>query len=194
MNIEEQAKIIQTNIAHEQRNAGGSYWEVHAQSNMKFAMATWPAKRLDETAIENPRFFKARYGFEACTLARIKVIAFQRKFDLLDSEITSLKKSGFLKVDRQSLRIDKSYLVPLLGWLQIGMLGMVIAMLIAMIGFSKAPEWKQGVGFALLGLILAPTLVWIARSCILPRRLLKDCGALDDEAGSAAGPGRSPAV
>lgn len=194
MDSGEHVKIFQTNIASEQRNAGGNYWEVHAQSNMKFAMATWPAKRLDETAIENPRFFKARYGFETCTLARIKVIAFQRKFDLLDSEITLLRRGSFLKADRQGFRIDKSYLVPLLGWLQSGVLAIVIIMLFAMIGFSKAPEWKQAVGYVLLGLISASTLIWIARSCILPRRLLKECGALNDDAGSTKGAGRGSVV
>ncbi|MDZ7921690.1 hypothetical protein [Rhodoferax sp.] len=84
MNTEEQAQIFQTNFANEQRNAAHDYWEVHAQNNIKFALTTWSPKKLDETAIENPRFFKARFGFDACTIVRIIVIAFQRKFDLLD--------------------------------------------------------------------------------------------------------------
>ena len=194
MDTGEQAPIFQTNIASEQRNAGGNYWEVHTQSDMKFAMATWPTKRMDETAIENPRFFKARFGFETSTLARIKVIAFQQKYDLLDSEIKLLKRGGLLKADRQGFRIDKSYVSPLLGWFQISMLGTMVTLLFLTIAYSKAPEWKQAVGYALIGLIAAPTLVWIARSCILPRRLLKECGALDDAASSTEESGRSSVV
>lgn len=191
MDTEEQVKIFQTNIANEQRNAGGNYWEVHAQSDMKFAMATWPAKRLDDTAIENPRFFKARFGFEASTFARIKVIAFQRQFDLLDSEIKFLKRGGVLKTTRQGLRIDKSYVSPLLGWMQIAMLGTMVTMMLFTIALSKAPELKQAVGYALIGFIVAPTLIWIARTCILPRRLLKECGALDERTDSAEEPDRN---
>lgn len=186
MNPEEQARIFQTNVANEQRNAARDYWEVHAQSNMKFAMATWPAKRLDETAIENPRFFKARFGFEASTIARIKVIAFQRKFDLLDSDITLLKRGSLLKVDRQGIRIDESYLMPLLGWLQISALGIAMTILLTMNGFSAAPEWKQAIGCVLLGLIFASTLIWIIRSCLLPWRLLKECGVLGKVSGKYA--------
>lgn len=81
MKNEEQAKNIQVNIANEQRNAARDYWEVHAHGNLKYTMAVWPQARLDEQAIENSRFFKARFGFEANTIARIKVIAFQKKFD-----------------------------------------------------------------------------------------------------------------
>lgn len=169
-----------------------NYLEVHAQSNMKFAMAAWPAKRLDETAIENPGFFKGRFGFETCVLMRIKVIAFQRKHDLLDSEIMRLKKSGFLKADRRGFRIDKGYAMPLLGWFQIAMMIAMVTLMLLTIAFSKTPEWKQALGYVLIGLIVAPALIWIARTCILPRRLLKECGALHDVASQSEKTGANP--
>lgn len=193
MKNEEQAKNIQVNIANEQRNAARDYWEVHAQGNLKYTMAVWPQARLDEQAIENSRFFKARFGFEANTIARIKVIAFQRKFDLQDSQIKMLKRSSFLRVTRHGIRVDKSLLVPILGWMQIVMLSAVIMMLGSMVAYSTAPEWKQASGFMLLGSILILTLMWVLKSCVLPRRLLKEYGVLCDYGDLPVVPAATPA-
>lgn len=192
MKNEEQAKNIQVNIANEQRNAARDFWEVHAQGNLKYTMAVWPQARLDEQAIENSRFFKARFGFEANTIARIKVIAFQRKFDFQDSQIKMLKRSSFLRVTRHGIRVDKSLLVPILGWMQVVMLSIVILMLGSMVAYSKAPEWEQASGFMLLGIVLILTMIWVLKSCVMPRSLLKEYGVLSDHGDLTAAPAATP--
>jgi len=180
MDNEAQDKIIQVNFANEQRNAARDFCEVHTQSNLKYVMAVWPQARLDEQAIENCRFFKARFGFEATKEARSDVIAFQQRFGFYDSQIAMLKRSSFIRVDRHGVRVDKSLLVPVLGWMQIAMLSGVILMLGSMVAYSNSPEWKQAVGYMILGVVSFMTLMWVLKSCVLPRGLLKEYGVLSD--------------
>jgi len=181
MDNEAQDKIIQVNFANEQRNAARDFCEVHTQSNLKYVMAVWPQARLDEQAIENCRFFKARFGFEATKEARSDVIAFQQKFGFFDSQIAMLKRSSFIRVDMNGMRIDKSVLVPVLGWMQIAMLSSVILILASMVAYSNSPEWKQAVGYMILGVVSFMTLMWVLKSCVLPRGLLKEYGVLRDQ-------------
>jgi hypothetical protein len=181
MPTEDQTQFVQTNTGTDQRSAARDYFEYNGHGSIEFAMATWTTEKLNVTAARNPRLFKHRYGFEASTPIRSEVIAFQSAYDLQDSDIKRLKRTGFIQIRRHTMKVDKSLLMPVLGWLQILLLGGMVSLMFLMIGTSSAPEWKQGLGFAVLGLFAAVFIALIARIYILPRKVLKDCGALAEK-------------
>lgn len=168
----------QTNIGSEQRNAARDYLEFHNQTSVAFVLSTWSAQKLDRTAIENSRFFEERYGFQAPKPARIKFIEYQRKHELLDIEASSLKKTGFIQITRQDIRVDTSLLMPALGWFQMLLLIGMVALMLQVILTSQVPDLEKIFGTGLLSSIFLATAAWIIKTCIRPRQLLNECGAL----------------
>jgi hypothetical protein len=181
MPIESQTQFVQTNTGTDQRNAARDYFEYNGYGSVEFAMATWTTEKLNVTAAENPRLFKHRFGFEASTPIRSEVIAFQSSYDLQDSDIKLLKRSGCMQIRRNSMKIDKSLFMPVVGWLQICLFSCLVSLMLLIVGTSSAPEWKQGLGFSVLGLFAAVFTALIVKTYIMPRKILKDCGALAEK-------------
>jgi hypothetical protein len=179
MQPEQQDRVIQLNLADAQRIAGRDYHEHVTPSTVELMLATWDMEKLDHQAKTNPYMFKLRYKFEATTVVRSQVVDFQRKYDLSDREIRWLKRSGLVRTTRTEMRIDTSRTMPILGWAQIAFFSLIIALMVLQVGFSKAPEWQQGLGFlSLLGFWFS--IAWVMNKLyIWPWQVLKQAGVMD---------------
>jgi hypothetical protein len=170
----------QFNLATEQRNAARDYFEFASQGSVEFALTTWSPEQLDKTAKVNSEFFKRRYGFEATTPVRAMVIEFQRKYDLLDRNIWWLRRAGHLRTTRTDLTVDTGLFMSVIGWVQMVLMGLLFGLMFLQIYVSKAPEWKQLLGFILVGAIWLGVIAVIVKLYIEPFRTLKQCGAVAD--------------
>jgi hypothetical protein len=112
---------------------------------------------------------------------RAKVIAFQRKYDLLDRNIFWLRRAGHLQIARTELTVDTGLLTPVLGWVQMVFMGLLLIAMFLHIYISNAPEWKQIIGFVSVGVIWLGIFAAIVKMFIEPRRILKQCGAITAE-------------
>lgn len=179
MQPEQHDRVIQLNLADAQRIAARDYHEHVTPSTVELMLATWDMEKLDHQAKTNPYMFKLRYKFEETTIVRSQVVDFQRKHDLSDREIFWLKRSGHVRTTRTVMRIDTSRTLPILGWAQIVFFSLIIVLMVLQVGFSKAPEWQQGLGFlSLLGLWFS--IVWVMNKLyIWPRQVLMQAGAMD---------------
>ena len=184
----------QYNLAAEQRSAARDYFEFASQGSVEFVLTTWSPERLDNTAKVNPILFERRYGFEATTPVRAKVIEFQRKYDLLDRNIWWLRRAGHLRTTRTDLTVDTGILMSVLGWIQMVFMGLLFCLMFLQIYVSKAPEWKQFIGYILVGSVWLGVIAMIIKLYVQPRRTLKQCGAVAGErkAKSDASVGATP--
>lgn len=155
-----QDKVIQLIFGQDHRSAGRNYYEFLVPGSIKLVLATWPKAKLDRIAKGNGDLFGYRFGFKTTSVVRAKVIDFQNKYDLSDSEIRWLKRAGHLRLTRTELTIDASRLVPIYGWIQVSLLSSVLAAAIFAAGYSAEPEWKRAlhqVSFVHCGLLVAPS-------------------------------------
>ncbi|MDO8455301.1 MAG: hypothetical protein Q7T07_00100 [Burkholderiaceae bacterium] len=178
MRQERQDDVIQFNLANEQRNAAGDYHEYVTPSTVELVLATWDMDKLDRTAKANPSMFKLRYGFEATTVVRTQVVDFQKRYDLSDLEIRWLKRSGHIRITRTDMRVDVSRTMPILGWAQLVFFSLVVLLLVLQVGFSEAPQWKQGLGFMLLGGFWFGIAWVMLKLYISPWQVLKQAGVV----------------
>lgn len=170
-----QTDSAQPNTASEQCSPTRIYCEIDRPQDINLVLATWPAEKLDATAIENSRFFIARFGFDAYTVARLKVVAFQRQFDLTDNQIHYLQRAGFLRAERSGLRVESC---TLLGWTQIALLVVLNLLILDTISTAHMPPWQKCLGLIFFVVIFATSLEWVSKSYVKPKRLLQACGAL----------------
>ena len=178
MQQEPKDRVIQLNLAPVERNAGRDYHEHGSAGTVQQMLATWDMDKLDRQAKTNPYMFKIRYGFEATTAVRAKVVDFQKRYELYDVEIKWLKRSGHIRTTRQDMRIDASRTMPIIGWTQVGFFTLVVALMVLQICFSGAPEWKQGLGLLLLTSFWFG-IAWVMhRLYIGPWQILKRAGVI----------------
>lgn len=179
MHQEQQDRVVQLNVATVQRNAGRDYHEHVTPGTVELMLATWDMDKLDTQAKTNPYMFKLRYGFEATTAVRARVMGFQKRYDLSDCEIRWLKRSGHIRTTRTDMRIDTSRTTPAIGWAQVVFFTLVIALLVLQVGFSDSPQWKQGLGFLLLASFWFG-IAWVMHKLYIgPWQILKHAGVID---------------
>lgn len=175
MKPEIQTASTQPHIGSEQCSPTRYSYEFNRLQDINLVLATWPAEKLDAAAIENSRFFKARFGFDACTVVRLKVVAFQRRFDLTDNQIHFLQRAGFLRAERSGLRVESC---TLLGWTQIALLVFMNLLILDTISIAHVPSWQKYLGLILFIVISVTSREWVSKSYVKPKRLLQACGAL----------------
>jgi hypothetical protein len=171
----------QFNVATEQRNAARDYFESTGIGSINVALATWTPERLDETSQFNPNLFASRFGFSGTGPVRSQVIAFQRKYDLLDNEIWWLRRAGHIQVTRTGIKIDISALMPILGLIQVALFSLMIVLMFLQVEVSSAPEWKKALGYSGVGIFGGAMLFVLIKLYIVPWRTLSECGAIKDE-------------
>ena len=170
--------VTQLNLALEQRTAGRDYHEYFIPGSIKLVLATWSKEKLDSVAKVNERMFLYRFGFKATRVAREKVIDFQNKYDLSDSEVRWLKRSGHLRVTRTEMNIDASRFMPVAGVVQLPVLSLVFIGMIFQVAYSAAPAWKQGLGQTSLALLWFGGATLLYKLYLAPWRTLKESGAI----------------
>ena len=178
MQQEPQDHVVQLNLATEQRNAGRDYHEHVAPGSVELMLATWDMDKLDRQAQANPYMFKLRYGFDATTVVRAKVMRFQKRYDVSDREVRGLKQSGTIRTTRTDMTIDTNRAMPILGWTQLVFFTLVIGLMVLPIGLSDAPEWKQGLGLMLLGGLWFCIAWMLHKLYIGPWQILKHAGVV----------------
>ncbi len=119
---EEAGKNHQLNVALEQRNALRDYHEHQFSGSIKTILATWPRDKLDRVALDNGRMFAHRFGFEATRPVRQMILDLQKRFDFSDREIRSLKRAGYLRIERDNVRIEASRAWHIVSWFQLAFL------------------------------------------------------------------------
>lgn len=171
-------EVIQLILGNNNRSAGRDYFEIFIPGSIKLALATWSKAKLDRIAKDNYRLFRYRFGFNATSLVREKVIDFQNKYDLSDSEIRWLKHAGHLRTTRTELTIDASRLMPIYGWIQVGLLSIVLCAAILGAGYSAEPEWKRALHQVTLGVLWFCIGAILLKMFVVPWRTLKESGAI----------------
>ena len=71
--------------------------------------------------------------------------------------------AGHLRISRANMTVDASRLMPIAGWIQLGIFSSLCIGMIFQVAFSGAPEWKQGLGQTTLAAF------WFSGSAILRR-------------------------
>lgn len=175
-------EIVQLNLATEQRNAGRDYHEYFVPGSIKLVLATWPKEKLDAQALDNEVMFRYRFGFEPGKTVRQQVLEIRKQYDFTDREIRWLRHSGQLFIAPHEAKLKPSRLMPLIGWSQATLLGLMCIGMVLQIKLSTAPAWKQGLAeIAVAGLGFG--VFWILNSLYLaPWRTLKRSGALSSTA------------
>lgn len=176
MNEDQQNNNTQINLGMEQRNAGRDYHEYFMPGSIKLFLATRPKEELDRLALNNPRLFCYRFGFEPPKLVRQRVLEIQNEHDLSDREVRSLRHSGQLSTSRTEATLKPSRLMPIAGWLQLGILCLICIPMALHVANSTAPAWKQ-----MLGLLFVCVFwfggAWVLNNLyIAPWRILKGSG------------------
>ncbi|MCX7192713.1 MAG: hypothetical protein NTY60_03690 [Proteobacteria bacterium] len=175
-------KIVQLNLATEQRNAGRDYHEYFVPGSIKLVLATWPKAKLDEIALDNSIMFRYRFGFEPTETVRKQVLEIKNQYDFTDREIRWLRHSGQLSIATKEAKLKPTRLMPMIGWSQVVLFSMVCVGMVMQIIFSTAPAWKQALGeITVAGLSFG--VFWVLNSLyIAPWRTLKRSGVLSSTA------------
>ena len=166
----------QVNLGNEQRTAGRDYYELVSPGSVEMLLLNSSRAKLDRMALDNSRLFRRRFSFEPPQAVRRQVLELQKRYDLTDREIRSLRYSGQMIISRTVAKLEATRLAPLTGWLQLSMLSIVCLDLILHITSSSAPLLRQIWGGSLVGA------TWIAGAWMLnylylaPWRLLKRVG------------------
>lgn len=177
--------IMQVNLATNQRNAARDYYEHFSANSVKLVLATWPKARLDALALENATMFQHRFGFEAREEIRRQVLEIKNQYDYSDRNIRWLRYSGQLVIIANEAKLKPSRLMPLIGWTQLTLFGLICIAMLLQITFSTAPAWKQAVCEIAVA-AFSFGVFWILNELyIAPWRILKRSGALS----SIANPG-----
>lgn len=178
MQQEQQDRVVQLNLATDQRNAGRDYHEHGSTGTVAQMLAAWEIEKLDYQARTNPYMFKLRYGFEATTAVRNKVLDFQGRYDLSDPEVRWIKRSGYMRTTRTDMRIDTGRTMPIVGWAQMAFFTFVIVVMVLQVGLSTAPQWNQGLGLLMLGLFWFG-IAWVMHKLYIgPWQLLNRAGVI----------------
>lgn len=119
---EQAGKNHQLNVALEQRNALRDYHEHQLSGSIETILATWSKEKLDEAALDNGRMFAHRFGFETTQPVRQIILELQKRFDFSDREIRSLKRAGYLRIERDNVRIEASRVWHIVSWFQLAFL------------------------------------------------------------------------
>jgi hypothetical protein len=175
--METQPKI-QLNLASTLRNAGENYHEYHLYSEGADAISMCSMEELADQTQNNPNLFLRRFGFTAIRAVRTKLVEFQAKLDLADSEIRWLKRMGFIRVVQNDLKVDTSYLLPVLGWVQIVFFSLVFAPITLLAAFSAVTNGNDMPKFMLLIAMWLGVWTVMHRMYIKPWTLLRDREAL----------------
>lgn len=139
--------------------------------------ATATAAQRDHRAIDDERYFKRRFGFDAPLEQRRDTVEVKKRLDLTDLEISKLKKSGLLTLRKgkpTSLCADRC--VWLMGWVfLLGMLATLGASMLS-IALANLPPLRQFAGMATGALMLFGALWGIASISFEPLQIIRARG------------------
>ncbi len=160
------------------RCAGRDYLETHYHwSTTNHWELTASAKELNDCALQNEKYFKRRFGFDAPREQRCDVLDLKAHLDLTDREVSRLKAAGALTarkgkttclcVDMTLFLFGAICLTIVLFWGSI--LGSALLL-------SGLPPIKQLLGLTFVGGVSLP-LIWAASSIsILPLTIVRSRG------------------
>lgn len=171
------AGVSQLNLGPRARIAGRDYYENRVPDSIKVYLATTPADRLDEEAIDNERLFYYRFGMDLPRPAREQVVAIKHKYGLTDAECRWLRRSGQFLVTRDSAELVRDRWVPAAGWFYTAVVMAFCGPAMLLIALSGAPAWKQALGSAVLAAFWLGSLWFINRMFLAPWRWLRLIGA-----------------
>ncbi|OQW72275.1 hypothetical protein ACH5Y9_14900 [Methylomonas sp. BW4-1] len=112
------------NIDGIQRNAGRDYYEYIALSSIKTLLTCAPKALLDRIALDNPRMFECRFGFETSLTIRQQILAIQNRYDFTDKQMRGFRVSGTLKITPEEAKLVPSRLALAAGWAQVWILSL----------------------------------------------------------------------
>lgn len=168
--------ITQFNLGSRARIAGRDYYESRIPDSIKVYLATTPADRLDEEAIDNERLFYYRFAMDLPRPAREQVVGIKRKYGLTDAECRWLRRSGQFRVTRDSAELVSDRWVPAAGWFYSVVVMAFCGTGLLLIALSGAPAWKQALGAAVLAAFWVGSGWFINRMFLAPWRWLRRAG------------------
>lgn len=168
--------VTQFNLGSRARIAGRDYYESRIPDSIKVYLATTPADRLDEEAIDNERLFYYRFAMDLPRPAREQVVAIKCKYGLTDAECRWLRRSGQFRVTRDSAALVSDRWVPAAGWFYSVVVMTFCGTWLLLIALSGAPAWKQALGSAVLAAFWVGAGWFINRMFLAPWRWLRRAG------------------
>lgn len=168
--------VTQLNLGSKARIAGRDYYESRIPDSIKVYLATTPSERLDEEAIDNERLFYYRFAMDLPHPAREQVVAIKQRYDLTDAECRWLRRSGQLRLTRNSAELVRDRWVPAMGWFYALILMAFCGPSLVLIALSGAPAWKQALGSSVLAAFWLGALWLINRMFLAPWRWLRSAG------------------
>lgn len=164
---------VQFNLGSDLRVAGRDYHEHRHPVSLKVYLATTPADRLDEEAIDNERLFYDRFGIDVPRATRARVIAIKRQHGLSDAECRRLRGAGQLRITRDDARLVPDRWVPAAGWFYAAVLSLAVSVMLLATLASKAPSWKQALATLLLVSAWMGVIGFIHRCLLEPARWIR---------------------
>ncbi|MEQ1662140.1 MAG: hypothetical protein ABL877_05550 [Thiobacillus sp.] len=175
MTEEPRSETTQLNLADNQRVAGRDYYE-GAPDSVKLYLVSKPDAVLDSEAIGNERLFYSRFNLDAPKIVRRQYIAYKQQHDFTDFQIRWLRWSGHLRIKGQEVTLVPDRMMPVAGWMQVGLLSLVFSAGMLQIARSTVPDWKQMLGQLVLATLWMGAWWLLHRLYIAPWRVLKRAG------------------
>lgn len=168
-------KVIQLNLGSQSRNSARDYVEVSVPDSVKTFLMVTPTAQLDKLAIDNERMFEARYGFRPGKAARKQVIALQHQYDLTDTEVISLRRSGQLTVrpKDQTVRVASDPVVPVAGGIYLFLITALCVSWVIDILLVKGQEDRKALSIVVIGGLWTGVIWYTSTRMIGPWQMIK---------------------
>ena len=174
---EDVTEVSQLNLGRHSRVAGRDYNENHVPDSIKVYLATTPAAKLDEEAIDNERLFYYRFRMDVPPAVRRSIIEIKNRFGFTDHECRWLRRSGQLRVTRTEAKLVPDRMMPMVGWFYVLLLIMICAVLALAVRSAYVEAWRLALGeLAVVG-VFCGALWCIDRVFLSPWRWLGHVGA-----------------
>ncbi len=92
-------EMMPSQISHGEhaRTAGRDYFEVMVVQSARAVLETAPEETVNKISVNNPRFFRFRFGWNWPKLYRKALVRFSQEHEFTDGQIKGLYRSGNLK-------------------------------------------------------------------------------------------------
>lgn len=174
---EEVTSIAQVNLGKFSKNAGRDYYEGRIPDSIKVYLATTPAAKLDEDAIDNERLFYYRFRMDVPPAVRRSIIEIRNRFGFTDHECRWLRRSGQLRVTRTEAKLVPDRLMPLVGWFYMLLLIMICTVCTFAVLNARVEAWRQALAALAVTGMFGGALWCIDRVFLSPWRWLGHVGA-----------------
>lgn len=171
------ASLQQNNSGTHCQIAGRDFNEIHLHGSFRAMVRAMPDEVRDSFSERSEEVFLVCYGFSANAVARTKVLALRRQWDLTLRQVRHLKMAGLLSVRHAKVELQPFWPTPALGWLY-ALLFTASGAAFALGAQLSSGAWQPRLAGLLLSAFCLANAWAAARWLIAPSMLLKRLGSL----------------